>query len=76
MVGLVGLARRMQDSWGERTARVESVEARRLGSKVGHISLAFGVLFALFVGLRVITRSRPDKAVIKAIVTQAEALLD
>jgi TetR/AcrR family transcriptional repressor of nem operon len=34
------------------------------------------VLFALFVGLRVITRSRPDKAVIKAIVTQAEALLD
>lgn len=34
------------------------------------------VLFALFVGLRVITRSRPDRPVLEAIVAQAEALLD
>jgi len=33
------------------------------------------VLFALFVGLRVITRSRPDRAVMTSIVNQAEALL-
>lgn len=34
------------------------------------------VLFALFVGLRVITRSRPDRDLMASIVTQAAALLD
>ena len=33
------------------------------------------VLFALFLGLRVITRSRPDRALMKSIVAQAEAQL-
>jgi len=34
------------------------------------------VLFGLFIGLRVITRSRPDRALMTSIVKQAAALLD
>ena len=34
------------------------------------------VLFGLFIGLRVITRSRPDRALMTSIVTQVEVLLD
>ncbi len=34
------------------------------------------VLFALFMGLRVITRSRPDPVLMKAVVKQVAALLD
>jgi TetR/AcrR family transcriptional repressor of nem operon len=34
------------------------------------------VLFGLFIGLRVITRSRPDPVLMASIVNQVEALLD
>ena len=67
-------------------AKLEAVEAffrgrieaaRKDGSLSPEIPAAetARVLFALFVGLRVITRSRPDRAVMRSIVAQAEALL-
>jgi TetR/AcrR family transcriptional repressor of nem operon len=48
---------------------------RCMGINRGSLYATFGDTCSLFIGLRVLSRSRPEEALLRSVVSQAEALI-